>query len=80
MGAHPDWIVVDGRPDLHMEFLTEEHGVGRREGEQKLRIGDRLAMIPGHICTTVNMFDVAYGVRGGGVEEEIRIAARGKVR
>ena len=28
MGSVPDWLVVAGRPDLHMDFLSEEHGVG----------------------------------------------------
>lgn len=78
MGSVPDWIVVDGRPDLHMEFLTEEHGVGRCSGEG-LAIGDRLEMIPSHICSAVNMFDVAFGVRDGKVVEELPIAGRGKV-
>lgn len=69
--------VVAGRPDLVLDFLTEEHGVGHGPN---VRIGDRLEAIPLHVCSTVNMFDVAYGVRGGVVERELAIAARGKVR
>jgi D-serine deaminase-like pyridoxal phosphate-dependent protein len=37
-------------------------------------------VIPSHACTTMNMFDVAYGIRGGRVERELPIAGRGKVR
>jgi D-serine deaminase-like pyridoxal phosphate-dependent protein len=79
-GARPDWLVVAGRPQLQLDFLSEEHGVGHRSGADDLRIGDQLQVIPSHACATVNMFDTAYGVRGGRVERELRIAGRGRVR
>ncbi len=69
--------VVAGRPDLVIDFLTEEHGVGHGPD---VRIGDRLEVIPLHVCSCVNMFDSAYGVRGGEVVREFAIAGRGKVR
>jgi D-serine deaminase-like pyridoxal phosphate-dependent protein len=80
MGTVPDWLVVAGRPDLHMDFLSEEHGVGHRAGGDGASIGERLQVIPSHACACVNMFDVAYGVRDGRVEREFAIAGRGKVR
>ncbi len=80
MGAVPDWLVVAGRPDLHMDFLSEEHGVGHRAGGDDVRIGQRLEVLPSHACTCVNMFDVAYGVRGDRVERELRLAGRGRVQ
>ena len=49
-------------------------------GDGDLRVGERLRVIPSHACACVNMFDVAYGVRGGRVERELPIAGRGKVR
>jgi len=72
--------VVAGRPGLRLDFMNEEHGVGHRTDDDDVRIGDRLQVIPLHVCSCVNMFDVAYGVRGGGVERELAIAGRGKVR
>lgn len=72
--------VVAGRPDLRLDFLSEEHGVGHLEGGGELRIGDRVEVIPLHVCACVNMFDVAHGVRDGKVVREFRIAGRGKVR
>ena len=73
--------VVAGRPDLRLDFLTEEHGVGHIEpGGTPLAIGDRLEIIPLHVCSAVNMFDVAYGVRDGAVDHQIQIAGRGKVQ
>ena len=72
--------LVLGRPDLVLELMTEEHGIGRIEGGAELRIGDRLEVVPLHVCSCVNMFDTAVGVRGGRVEREIPIAARGRLR
>ncbi len=72
--------VVAGRPELRLDFMNEEHGVGRCTGEDNVRIGERLEILPLHVCACVNMFDVALGVRDGGVEREIPIAARGRMR
>jgi D-serine deaminase-like pyridoxal phosphate-dependent protein len=80
MGSMADWLVVAGRPDLQMDFLSEEHGVGHRAGSDGVRIGERLQVIPSHACACVNMFDVAYGVRDGRLERELPIAGRGRVR
>ena len=71
--------VIVGRPGLRLEFLSEEHGVGSTDGIDRVRIGDRLEVIPLHVCTCVNLFDAAIGVRGDAVVEEIPIAGRGKV-
>lgn len=71
--------VIVGHPELRLDFLSEEHGVGSTHGRDRLRIGDRVEVIPLHVCTCVNLFDVAVGVRGGEVVEELPIAGRGKV-
>jgi D-serine deaminase-like pyridoxal phosphate-dependent protein len=72
--------VVAGRPDLLLDFMNEEHGVGHvAPGGLMPSIGDRLEVIPLHVCSCVNLFDRAYGVRGGLVESELRIEGRGKV-
>ncbi|MFL5766757.1 MAG: alanine racemase [Actinomycetota bacterium] len=72
--------VVLGRPDLVLDFMNEEHGVGHLEGNGELSIGDRLQVVPLHACATVNLFDVAAGVRGDAVERELAIAGRGRMR
>ena len=73
--------VVAGRPDLRLDFMSEEHGVGHVEpGGDPPRIGDRLEVVPLHVCSCVNLFDAAYGVRAGVVDRELRIEGRGKVR
>ena len=72
--------VIAGRPDLRLDFVNEEHGVGYRTDAGALAIGDRIEVIPLHICSCVNMFDVAYGIRDGKVVTELSIAGRGKFR
>jgi D-serine deaminase-like pyridoxal phosphate-dependent protein len=49
--------IVAGRDDLVLERMSEEHGMlvapqGRRT---RLRIGERVLVIPAHCCTTVNL-------------------------
>jgi len=71
--------VVEGRPDLVIDFMTEEHGVGHLTGDPaSLAIGERLEVIPLHVCSAVNLFDIAYGARDGLMERTIPIAARGR--
>ncbi|HKG62411.1 MAG TPA: alanine racemase [Pyrinomonadaceae bacterium] len=66
---------------VQVERFSEEHGhLNIQRSERRYRIGDRLSIIPNHVCTTVNMHDEIYGVRGERVEEIWRVAGRGKVR
>jgi len=73
--------IVKEDPAAQVERFSEEHGtLNIQRSERRYRIGDRLSIIPNHVCTTVNMHDEIYGVRGERVEEIWRVAGRGKVR
>jgi D-serine deaminase-like pyridoxal phosphate-dependent protein len=81
--------VSDGRgfgmvktdPDADVERLSEEHGnLNISRSTRKYRVGERLAIIPNHVCSTVNMHNQIYGVRGERVETVWEVAGRGKVR
>ena len=73
--------VVASRPDLRLDFLTEEHGVGHIEPDgSDVAIGECLDVIPLHVCACVNLFDTAFGVRAGRIERELVIAGRGRTR
>jgi D-serine deaminase-like pyridoxal phosphate-dependent protein len=71
---------VVGYPGVVLERLTEEHGMLALDQGCDLEVGDTLQIIPNHICSTVNLHDEVYLVDEGGAVEEMRVAARGKVR
>lgn len=81
--------VTDGRgfgmvktdTDAEVERLSEEHGnLNIARSSHEYRVGERLAIIPNHVCTTVNMHNQIYGVRGERVESVWEVAGRGKVQ
>lgn len=59
--------------------LSEEH-VKIPDVAGRYARGDRLMLLPSHCCTTINLFDKAYGVRNGVVEREFAVDGRGKSR
>ena len=71
---------VVGYSGAVLERLTEEHGMLSVDEDCDLEVGDTLQIIPNHICSTVNLHDEVYLVGEDGGVEEMRVAARGKVR
>jgi D-serine deaminase-like pyridoxal phosphate-dependent protein len=68
-------------PQLLFLKMNEEHGYVRRNGSTRPhRVGDRLHVIPNHVCVAMNMHDEAWVHRGGEVVDCWKIAARGKLR
>ncbi|KPB06113.1 alanine racemase [Bacillus sp. CHD6a] len=68
--------VVD-HPELTIERLSEEHGVAVFEGSCKLRLNDKVRIIPNHACTVANMFDEYVVVDGDCVVDKWKVDARG---
>lgn len=73
-GAPP----VKGRPGLAYQPGRggDEHGVILFQDDE-LRVGDRVELYPSHGCTTFNLHNWLYGIRGDYVEAVWKIAARG---
>ena len=68
-------------PGAEVERLSEEHGnLNIEHSTRAYRVGERLEIIPNHVCSTVNMHDRIYGVRGERVEVVWEVAGRGKVQ
>lgn len=68
-------------PELVLLKMNEEHGYTRLNGStQRHRIGDRLHVIPNHVCVAMNMHDEVWVHRNGQIVDQWKIAARGKVR
>ena len=75
-------IAVDQKMPTFRDFpdqparVSEEHSsiaVGNAAA-----VGDRLLIIPGHCCTTINMHDTLYLMRGGRIVDRIPVTSRGK--
>jgi D-serine deaminase-like pyridoxal phosphate-dependent protein len=61
--------------------FSEEHGhVDLSASQARHRVGDRLRVIPNHVCAMVNLHDEIYGIRGEQVEVVWRVEGRGKLR
>ncbi len=68
-------------PEATVVRLSEEHGVIQLPSSARgLRVGDRVEIIPNHVCPTVNLQDELFVVRGEEVIGTWRVLARGKVR
>jgi D-serine deaminase-like pyridoxal phosphate-dependent protein len=69
--------IVVGHP-WTVRKLNEEHGYVEIHGPA--RVGEKVWVIPSHVCPTVNLHDEIWYGRSGRVEGSWRVAARGKVR
>ena len=58
--------------------LNEEHGYV--ETRETARVGEKVWLIPSHVCPTVNLHDEIWYGRRGRVEGRWKVAARGRVR
>ena len=68
-------------PEARLFKMNEEHGyVDLAASPSKFGIGDRVRVIPNHICVAVNLHERVFGVRGDTVVEEWPVAARGKLQ
>jgi D-serine deaminase-like pyridoxal phosphate-dependent protein len=68
-------------PGARFHKMNEEHGyVDLSRAEREFGIGDRVRVIPNHICVAVNLHEQVYGVRGDQVEEVWKVEARGKLQ
>jgi len=64
-------------PGAGISFLSEEHGHLYLEDADP-KVGDKVELIPSHCCTTINLHDCYYAVRGDRLEAVWPIAGRGK--
>jgi D-serine deaminase-like pyridoxal phosphate-dependent protein len=70
---------VVGKPGLILEDLSEEHGHLFVKGDERVRIGDRIRVVPNHVCPCINLQDRVYIVAGEQVLDEWDVAGRGRV-
>lgn len=71
--------IVKGVESAYVDILSEEHGVlDLTDHQVPLKIGDRLQIIPNHVCPVVNLTDELVAIRGGELAGTIPVSARGK--
>lgn len=58
---------------------SDEHGNLTVEPGTALAVGDRIRILPSHVCTTINLHDQMVGIRDGLVEAVWPIEARGRI-
>jgi D-serine deaminase-like pyridoxal phosphate-dependent protein len=68
-------------PGARFHKMNEEHGfIDISRAERQFAVGDRVHIVPNHICVAVNLHERVYGVRGDRVEEVWQVEGRGKLQ
>jgi D-serine deaminase-like pyridoxal phosphate-dependent protein len=66
-------------PGVVVKSMSEEHGVlDLSTTGWRPRVGDRVRVIPNHVCIVVHLADLVYGVRDDAVVSSWPVAARGR--
>lgn len=92
LGAdRPSWTSGYGRlldyPDARITALSEHHATvvfptpsnGAKEPNKRIpELGDRVRVVPNHVCNAVNLADEVYLAREGVLVNRLKVAARGK--
>ncbi|HEX8361504.1 MAG TPA: D-TA family PLP-dependent enzyme [Longimicrobium sp.] len=67
------------RPDVTVRAVSEEHGLlDLTDTDWRPCVGDRVRIVPNHVCVSVNLQERLWGVSGDGVQAEWEIAGRGR--
>ena len=73
--------LVKNSANVRLSGMFDEHGLIYDAAlRAELKLGDKLEIIPNHICPVCNLYESAYAVSQGNVLGELVIAARGKTR
>jgi D-serine deaminase-like pyridoxal phosphate-dependent protein len=71
---------VAGYPGASVTRLSEEHGLVELPPNTDMRVGDRVAIVPNHICPVINLTDSVSVIADGVFAERWLVAARGRVQ
>ena len=67
------------RPDVLVTSMSEEHGIlDLSQTTWRPSVGDRVRIIPNHVCIVVHLNDIIAGLRGDVVETSWPVSARGR--
>ena len=78
-GAADGFGCLTSDPRVVVKSMSEEHGIlDLSRSSWRPRVGERVRVIPNHVCIVVHLADVAYGVREDVVLASWPVAARGR--
>jgi D-serine deaminase-like pyridoxal phosphate-dependent protein len=78
-GAAEGYGQVLEHPEVLVTRMWEEHGaLDLTHSSWRPTVGERIRIVPNHVCIVTHLFDTAVGVRGDHVETSWPIAARGR--
>ena len=73
--------LIKGWPEVSIYDVYDEHTIiYNKEFHDALSVGDKVEIIPNHICPVVNLHETAYLISDGEVVDEIPVACRGKLK
>ncbi|MBF5040831.1 D-TA family PLP-dependent enzyme [Aggregicoccus sp. 17bor-14] len=72
------YAALRDHPEVLLRSLSEEHGLLDLSGSSwRPRVGERVRLVPNHVCVSVNLHEQLWGVRGDEVVHKWGVAARG---
>ena len=78
--ATPGKGTIMDYPETYIDSVFDEHAIiNNKMFRFEVEIGDKVRIIPVHICPVCNLFESAWLISGEEVIEEIPILARGKL-
>ena len=73
--------IIVGFEGVEIDSMYDEHAlIYNRDFRNQVQVGDRVQIIPNHICPVVNLYDRIYLVSGEDVLQEIAIDCRGRLQ
>ena len=67
------------RPDVTVRAMSEEHGIlDLGASGWRPTVGERVRVVPNHVCIVVHLADIIAGMRGDDVVTSWPVAARGR--
>lgn len=81
VGAFQSYGAIVADPDARLYACSEEHGhLDISQSARRYVVGDRVHILPNHVCPVVNLADCLFAYSGDSVSQEWDVAARGCVR
>jgi len=73
--------LILGYPNTYINKVFDEHAIINNETFRNIiKIGDKVRIIPVHICPVCNLYDEAYLIKNDQIVKQVPISCRGKLQ